>query len=48
MLIILKIKGQELSIKSVEKIQSFEGSKLYYLKSDGEYFQLGDKLIQKD
>tara|TARA_B100001027_G_scaffold44611_1_gene28910 strand:+ start:3991 stop:5595 length:1605 start_codon:yes stop_codon:yes gene_type:complete len=31
-----------------EKIQSFEGSKLYFLKSDGESFQLGDKLIQKD
>ena len=31
-----------------EKIGSFEGSKNYFLNSDGESFKIGDKLIQKD
>ena len=31
-----------------EKIQSFDGTKLYFLTSSGESFQLGDKLVQKD
>ena len=31
-----------------EKITSFEGTKIYFLNSDGESFKIGDKLIQKD
>ena len=31
-----------------EKIISFEGTKNYFLNSDGESFKLGDRLIQKD
>ena len=31
-----------------EKIASFEGSKNYFLNSNGESFKIGDKLIQKD
>ena len=31
-----------------EKIESFEGTKLYFLNSEGESFEPGDKLVQKD
>ena len=31
-----------------EKIESFEGTKLYFLNSEGESFRPGDKLVQKD
>ena len=31
-----------------EKIESFEGTKMYFLNSDGESFKPGDLLIQKD
>ena len=31
-----------------EKIESFEGTKIYFLNSEGESFEPGDKLVQKD
>jgi gamma-glutamyltranspeptidase/glutathione hydrolase len=32
----------------IEKIESFEGTKLYFLNSEGKSFIPGDKLVQKD